>query len=391
MNRLLIIGKFPYPRGAAASMRIKNIAEGFVSHGWSVDVINFGVPSSNEEVLDSDIEHQLLYPLPEGKFWPEQWALFVAPRYLARKLSSLCTDRGYHAAYVYGRVTSVNSPIFNALKRAGVFIINDINEAPEHFYGKGGRWSPNYWNGWFGYHRTALQADLIAGISQEICKYYQSKGMSTYCIPSVENYEAMPEPFPAWKPGVDPEILYVGAMFERDRPDWMLKVLGSLAQQGVLFKLNLVGAYSSRPSALKLLAEVFVEYPILENRVVQYGRVADDTLRRLMSDSAFCFVLRRDHITERCSFPTRLVECLKAGRCVISSTVPDVPDYLTHGDHAILLGQDCLMQDAAVLAEFLNDPTRTQNVAAAGRKQAELVFCAKQHVAQLIKKLPNNN
>jgi glycosyltransferase involved in cell wall biosynthesis len=387
MSRLLIIGKFPYPNGAAASVRIKNLAEGFVSNGWAVDVVNFGVASSDDEVVGPKIEHRLLYPLPKGKCWPEQWALFVAPRLVAQRLSSLCADRDYRAAYVYGRAASINAPLFHALKRADVCIINDINESPEHFYGKGGRWSPNYWNGWLGYHRTALQADLITGISQEICAHYEGKGISAHCIPSVENYEGMPSPFPQWQSDDGPELLYLGAMFERDRPDWMLRILGILAQRGAPFKLNLIGGYSKRPSALKLLAEVMAEYPMLEGRVVQYGRVSDDELQRLMSDSALCFVLRRDHIAERCSFPTRLVECLKAGRCVISSNVPDVPNYLTHGENAILLGQESLERDADVLREFFDDPLRIQKLAEAGREQAEIVFCAKQHTARLIDRI----
>jgi glycosyltransferase involved in cell wall biosynthesis len=386
-KRLLILGKFPFPRGSAASGRIRNIANGFLTNGWDVDVVTFGEHEQFEFESGSRINHQLIHPLPKGRMWPAQWALFIAPSLVARDLPAICKKQKYDAVYVYGRAASIHFPLFRALKQIGLPIVNDINESPEHFYGLGGRLSPNYWNGWFGYHRVACRADLIVGISEEICRYYNQKNVATYCMPSVETFEGKTPEFPRWDRHRGPEILYMGAMFERDRPDWMLRILGILAQQGAPFKLNLIGGYSKRPSALKLLEEVMAEYPMLEGRVVQYGRVSDDELQRLMSDSAFCFVLRRDHIAERCSFPTRLVECLKAGRCVISSNVPDVPNYLTHGENSILLGQESLERDADVLREFFDDSLRTQKLAEAGRNQAENVFCAKQHTARLIERI----
>lgn len=387
MKRLLIIGKFPFPSGSAASGRVQNVANGFLANGWSVDVLTFGEDNQSVAGVDSRINHQLIHPLPKGRVWPGQWALFIAPILVARDLPAVCEAQSYDAVYVYGRAASINLPIFRALKKIGVPIVNDINEAPEHFYGKGGRFSPNYWNGWLGYHRVACQADLIAGISEEICHYYAKKNVATYCMPSVETFDRMAPEFPHWNCADGPEILYMGAMFERDRPDWMLAILGQLAEQGVTFRLHLIGSYASRPSAQQILVDAISSYPALKDRVVEHGRVSDGELENLIASAAICFVLRRDHVAERCSFPTRLVEFLKAGRCVISSNVPDVPHYLTHGGHAILLGQESLERDADVLKEFFNDPIRTQKLAEAGRKQAEIVFCAKQHTARLIERI----
>lgn len=387
MARLLIIGKFPFPVGAAASKRIENISSGFIANGWEVDVVNFGEADSKGESTIAGLDHNPLFPLKKGRIWPGQWALFISPRCLARRLPALCAARNYDAAYVYGRAASINKPIFAALKRAKVFIINDINEAPEHFYGTGGRLSPNYWNGWLGFHRSALRSDLVAGISREICDYYKKKGVSALCIPSIEDFESGPLPFPEWDSEQGPNLLYVGAMFERDRPSWMLSLLGVLAQKGVPFKLNLVGSFLERRDAQKLLQKVVCEYPSLEPRLVKHGRVSDVKLNELTAASSFCFILRRDNIAERCSFPTRLVEYLRAGRCVISSQVPDVPLYLRDKKDAILLPQADLVWDASILEEFFADFKKSRKLAGSGRSQAEVSFCRNEHMRRLIEKI----
>lgn len=54
-------------------------------------------------------------------------------------------------------------------------------------------------------------------------------------------------------------------------------------------------------------------------------RVSEEMLCELMNRCVGGFVLRRDHASERGSFPTRLAELLRAERVVISSYVPGVP------------------------------------------------------------------
>lgn len=388
-GRILIIGKFPYPAGAAASMRVHNLARGFLEAGCEVDVVTFGVASSDNyeglEGLSYEARH-----IPSSGMIGAQWANYIAPLRMALDLKELLSERKYRAAYVYGRALSITGPIVAVLRKHKLFVINDINEVPSHFHGIGGYLNPNYWNGWFGYHWVAKWSNLIAGITTEICSYYErSSQCETYCMPSIEIYDQVPSAFPSEDRTAGPELLYMGAMFERDCPEWMLSVLGRVAERGVPFRLHMIGNYRARRDSEQILGKAYEEYPSLKDRIDDHGRVSEEMLCELMNRCVGGFVLRRDHASERGSFPTRLAELLRAERVVISSYVPDVPRYLNHDKDSILLEQHSIHEDAAVLESYLLNHSKLEALSVAGREQGSRVLNARIHAQNLLNLLPS--
>ncbi|WP_269542307.1 glycosyltransferase family 4 protein [Cerasicoccus fimbriatus] len=370
---LVIIGCFPFPRGEAASVRVCNFAHAVRESGWDVEVMTYGASGSQENYEIDGVRYVSLFPANGGRL-ASQLSYYWVPFLLARKIKRRYLGQKNIAVMIYNGVATVNFPIFLAFKSLGAFVLADINESPSSFTGRGGKLSPNYWNFWFSYHWVARKFDLIAGITHSICDYFTRCGLNSVVYPSIGNFASLCNHHDANDPI---QLLYMGRFFDRDRPDWMFALLGYLKRSGVLFKLHCVGSETGNAYESKCVEEAFTNYPDLRDNVYFYGRVSECELLNIKRKAIAGFVLRRDHESERTSFPTRLVEMLELGIAVITSPVPDVNSYLTHGKDSIILGMKSLDDDAAMLKRFFEYPDKLADLGKAGWQTGKLHFSAR--------------
>lgn len=385
MNRILFLASIPYPEGTAASARIGNLAEAFRSNGWEADVLIFG---RSEHEANEDLAPGIRWCVPNR--WSgslgNQYAYYVAPRILSKELKKLLEIDAYDCVYLYSRVYSVVSPLLRHFQRADIPVIIDVNEAQSHFSGFGGLFSPNYWNSYLGFRFGIPRADFIACISKELQHYYNKLGGRPLLLPAIEFYEKEPR-----KERTQPiTFLYSGSFLERDTPATMLGLLQGLVREGLDLKFYVTGPYRKNPGASKYIQQIEA-CQLLGPRTSLLGLVPAQQYEELRKAADFGFILRRDHQAERASFPTRLVEYIKYGIIPISSPVPDVPDYLEHGDNAVLLQEDSLDQTVQSMRSLCADEERLNKmlskVFAAGKRH----FCAKANVERLIQILEDGS
>ena len=84
------------------------------------------------------------------------------------------------------------------------------------------------------------------------------------------------------------------------------------------------------------------------------------------------------------SFPTRLVEYLKAGRPVFVSDVGDVRTYLRHGVDAFLLDPTSVEAVAGVLESVILSEDRGYTVGHQGRRTGAALFNREEHARRIL-------
>lgn len=377
-KRVLFLASVPYPSGWAASARIRNLVQGFETNGWRADVCIFGRPP--EEAV-SNLQDRISWCFSDsyGGRRGRQYAYYLAPLALAKQVKIDPRYSDYDCVYLYARPYSVVAPLVSAFKSLGVCVIVDVNEAHSHFSGLGGCCSPNYWNSLLGYRYAIPRADIVACISQELSRYYSEKGASTFLLPSVEVYE-----HPVEK-GESKQVtfLYSGSFYERDNPELVLDVIEGLLLRGQQLNFVVTGPYESYAGAKPYLDRIYSTDCLSQNTSLR-GRVPEQEYNELRMAANFGFVLRRNHHAERSSFPTRMVEFIRDGIIPLTTSVPDVPDYLTDGVDSIFLDSSKLDVTLDRLESLLDSKARMEEMRSNAFLAGQQHFCAVQNVAKLI-------
>jgi len=376
--KILFIASVPYPTGWAASARIRNLVAGFEASHWHVDICLFGRPAA-EAIESYGNNISWCFPDVRGGRLGRQYAYYVAPRRLAYQIQTKSVYQTYECVYLYARAYSVVAPLIAAFQGIGVRVIVDVNEAHSHFSGLGGALSPNFWNSYFGYRHAIPRADLIACISEELSNFYRDIGANTFLLPSVEFYDQRPEKNRLGRT----KFLYSGSFYERDYADLMLSIVEGLLQRGVPLDFVITGPYESSPNAEKYLKRIESSDCLRENTRL-LGRVPESEYLEIKRTIDFGFILRRNHHAERASFPTRLVEFIREGIIPVTTSVPDVPNYLSHGLNSVFTesqGIDATVEYLVKVCENSDEMNRLRDNAFDAGK---LHFCAKKNVARLI-------
>jgi phosphatidylinositol alpha-mannosyltransferase len=157
-----------------------------------------------------------------------------------------------------------------------------------------------------------------------------------------------------------PTILYVGRFDPRKGLPELIEACGRLADEGLGFRLILVGDGRLRP-ALTRLAERRIP-----GRVVFEGQVPHASLPQYYATAdVFCSPARGSE-----SFGLVLLEAMAVGVPVVASDIPGYRTVLTHGSEGILVPPRDPAALARALGLLLRDPALRESLGAAGARTA---------------------
>jgi glycosyltransferase involved in cell wall biosynthesis len=338
---IVIAGYFYFPTGMAASNRIKNLALGFINSGATVDIIAYKKTYYEQIELDeiTYFEHlgiKIDFAIDSDKKrtkWEKAFLNSDASKTIVAKLQLLKEEKGIDMIFLYGDSYLLLNPIINFAKKNNIVTAIDIVEYRVKMF------SALYYLSYpmaldilAGNLFLPGKVDLICTITTFLQKKY-SKIKPTYLFPSIENWSNT-EANARIVEGQPFKFLYIGTLIKRDAPDQLYAIVKALKNMKSNFKLLVVGRFEKNPEGIKW-SKIFESQ--FNDNITLLGEISVKQLKDYVNQADGFILSRQDAITERFSFPTRLVEYLKEAKPVFAASVGDIPKYLTHMKEAILI------------------------------------------------------
>jgi glycosyltransferase involved in cell wall biosynthesis len=404
---VVIAGPFWFPRGTAATARIRNLALGLRECHARVHVLAMAPPprmagASRQGVLEFEgITYEHVAPIGaavDGWLDADRTIPRLRRRLLdrlawfgstsgatlaARKRLRRLIDRGEcDLLLIYDSSALRMTPLVRLSRARGVTSILDVVETAEQLCRERSAGPLDVVANWdiaVGLSKTATLFDGLTVITTGLEAFYRERGcLKTLVLPSIESWPAAPPPEPTANRSF--RLTSVGSLLPRDAPELLLEAMRILAQRGVDVTLDLVGHYEATAGGRRL-RELCAQDPAL-GRVV-LGALSDAALQAQLLGSDGLVLTRRQARTEELSFPTRLVEYLRFGRPVFVSAVGDISRYLKEGE-AVFLDPGDARGMAEAIAAVASRPDRGALIGCRGREAGARAFDRKTHAARLL-------
>jgi glycosyltransferase involved in cell wall biosynthesis len=404
--QLVIVTSYALQPGTANASRIACLTLACESQGISVRIIashsRDGAGAVDQNLDPSVATGQVTYVEADQTPWFRQPRGFgivaqawkrIASRWRLATLVWHSLEQQGSLLLIYSSPADVGFPCLIAarLRRRPVFF--EVNEmvpreefAPDHrliayfSHYLGHIWLPRFSNG-------------VIAISTRIQEVYERRGIATLLLPSLfsgidvsASEAAQGEVSPPSRPF---HVMYVGQGKVEDGVPELLLAIGKLRNSGMDVVLDVVGASSSK------IADSFTvigrESRPLPKWVTVFGWVPpSDYVRHLAATD--CFVLPRpSNGTNQANFPTRLPEFLSTGKPVIVGIAGDIPLYLTHGEHALLLQESDADEIASCIGQLVAFPEIARALGKAGGQRGTEVFGYATYTADLTEFLVGNS
>jgi glycosyltransferase involved in cell wall biosynthesis len=405
--KVVLVGPFWFPRGSAASARMRNLALGLRDCGAAVHVLSMAPrPRVPDETADpglahfEGITHESVAPTSAAALgWrdPERtvprlrrrlvdqvrWftGLYASTPFACRRLAELIRRGRCDLAFVYDRSALRLLPLARVCRAHGVPSVLDVTEVSEHL---SRRRSLLYWDFAVGTRVSPRLFDGHTLITTGLAALYRARGCERrLVVPALEAWPEQPPPPPTGR--ADFRLAYVGSLHPRDAPELLFEAMRLLgeASPAAAVGLDVIGQYDGTERGARFRALCAADR-LLKGRVRFLGTLGDDRLRDHLAGADGLVLTRRDARPEALSFPTRLVEHLRGGRPVFVSDVGDVSLYLRDGRDAVLLHPGDPKLVASAIAAIASRPDRGAVIGRSGREAGARAFDRRLHAARLL-------
>jgi glycosyltransferase involved in cell wall biosynthesis len=399
---VVIVGPFWFPRGTAATSRVRNLALGLRDCGASVHVIAMApLPRVNGAARAGIQEHEgITYEpvaplgaaadgwldsdrsIPRLRRRPLDKLLWFASAFAAtlpaRKRLGRRIDQGQcDLVLVYDSSAVRMTPLVRLCRARGVTSVLDVVETPEQLCREKSIGNRDVVTG---LERTATRFDGLTVITSGLEAFYRERGCRTLVLPPLESWPEAPAPGPTGSRVF--RLASVGSLLPRDAPDLLVEAMRLLAHRGVPVTLDLVGQYDGS-ATYRRLRELCAADPALGGAVRFLGALGDAALQAHLAGSDGLVLTRRRARTEEMSFPTRLVEYLRFGRPVFVSEVGDIPRHLEDGE-VVWLDPVDPQRIADAIAAVASRPDRGAAIGRRGREAGARAFDRRTHAARFL-------
>lgn len=317
--KVLYVGSFPFPVGAAASHRVRGVSEALLAAGATITVLSLG----NEDVVGNlptpygDIHYHVVAraKLKSGTFRSVTHNTLSAGSELidyATKVN-LAPDLVIH----YGGLASnfLRWKRWAAHKNAPILI--DLVERYSPRQLPGGLLGPHYWNSELCHELLYAEADGAICISSYLERRMLRKKLPTVRVPPTFDMARM-RPRLESSPG-PLRLVYSGNPGKKDLLSPVLRVVNEANRENLDVNLVLVGDFSTSE---------MVEFSRASWLDVR-GRLEPDLAQEEVRKADFSVLLRSDARYSRAGFATKLIESLALGTPIIGTPVGD------HGLHLV--------------------------------------------------------
>jgi len=342
---IAIVGRFPFPTGAAASNNLRGHCRALQEAGFTVGVFPdqaAGRPSDRR---------------PDGRYFfagSEYWSLCPARPNTRRenlrrrlpwasdpRMDFLFADphRSPRAVITYPTCES-SVPMLRGFGRLcasrGIPLFSFVVEwhAPS---GYEGRWGPfDFLDGEVQRRLLNRRLSGVLCISKYLQNYYSKRRCRSLLLPplldlSEPEWAAVPRP--ADPPGRPLRILFSGS-FARDRQDLIIQAVKRVREEGGALRLEYLGATREAITRLPGVGAALVDS--LGDGICFHGRVPDAEVRLIAGAADFAVLFRPDARWSRACFPSKVPEFLALGVPILCNLTSDLGEYLQDGREALI-------------------------------------------------------
>lgn len=339
-KRIAYVGEFPFPRGAASSIRVLGIGRilsecGYeVSfHGQSLEKENFGEASGRFEKF----EYNNLV-LKDGNILKRLFNRLLAGYRTIKVFESLKPD----IIILAGGYSRYLIPLLAYSRKHKIKIIVDVVEWSEYSHLPGGKHGFVAFDVHFALTRLMKKCDGIIVISSFLEKYFLQLGKKVIRLPILIDKEktlAKPEDNASFDPDYL-NLIYAGIPGQKDLIDRVIYGLDYLVKNGVKVRLHLVGP--SKGSLEPLLGEKSSLLSNLDDALIFHGKVKQENVSLLLRNADFSVLIRPNLRYANAGFPTKFVESLCVGVPVICNLTSDIGMYLKDGENGFVMKDDTM-------------------------------------------------
>jgi len=169
-------------------------------------------------------------------------------------------------------------------------------------------------------------------------------------------------------------LLYSGQLYRRDLPGVMLEAVRGAMRRIPALRFTVLGQSQAWPEGREFCREVKADSQIA-GRITIPGYVSPEEYANYLDEADMFLLLHDDSKESMACFPTRLPEMLSSGKPVIVSGVGDIPDYLEHGKHCLLISRENSAAEVEeTICRLAGDAHLRSSLGATGRKHCLDVF-----------------
>ncbi|MBK9212413.1 MAG: glycosyltransferase family 4 protein [Saprospiraceae bacterium] len=333
---VLIAGNFPYPSGAASSARIYNISKGFEANNckvWIIPYKKFEYPNDNLGGKDfGNVFYIENNSDPSQNLLTKSISWFQYNSLLTNYIHEFILSHKIDLIYFYGESYFLINSILNKIKELRIIkVLHIVEDRFKMVNIKNIIFDPLILDILLGSNYLPRRMDLLCCISFglfEKYKLYKRK----LILSGIEDFSRdLDLDYTISKDIVN--IIYLGALTERDNPDFLLFFLKKMKSNGIPVKLHLIGKYFKEINSNKRALAIETEFPRM---VILHGELNNSQLISFCMNATFFLLPRLDNVAERMAFPTRVLEFIKFKKVIILEKVGDLDTYFKHMENAFL-------------------------------------------------------
>lgn len=393
--RVVIAGWIAYPFGAASGARVRLYAKGLHACGFGVRILSTRqLPERPEDRQpDGTLAFEgIPYETTAGILrrdgaagWRRARRFWAATRAAQTRLAALIRNGEVDAVLAYSRSFLTLHRIVSTCRTTRTPLVADAVEWFEPSRYRLGRFNPHYLDNALGRSHCVRRCSGVIAISAYLERHYRARGMPVLRIPAMGDVApAAPQP-PAPAATRDFNLIYVGSFKPGDGFEETLEAVRLARARHCPVRLTVMGA--ARWPSTRRNPSLQQSIAVLQgqNALQLAGRVTDEDYRQRLQTAHALILARTPGITAEAAFPTRIPEFLSTGRPVITTAVPDVPDYLTDRVHAHVVPLSAPLPGTIAdrILELHRDPAAANAIGAAGAAQAARCFDYRHHTRRL--------
>jgi glycosyltransferase involved in cell wall biosynthesis len=393
--RILIVGEFEYPFGSAAASHMRLFAKGLRLAGADVRVLSQSrIPwRESDKQPDGTLAYEHTpYETSAGDSGAAKSTLLKrATRHIRsihasqRRTRELILSREINAVLVDTQSFAAAQPLVSLCRQHHIPVIIYVVEwfVPSLF--RGGIVNPLYWDNLLLRLWTARQCAGVLAISGFVERQYSRWGMPVLRVPTVFDFDAWTGGEQAVFQGETKEfnLTYAGNFKPTDGTLDMLEAIRIARRSGCPVRLTVVGSDGSIGVAREIY-EHSQQDNLLRGNIQFLGRIPEEEYMPRLSRSDALILVRSPGVMSEGAFPNRLPEYLATERPVITTAVPDVPEYLTDAIHAHVVPPQRPDLVAERIIYLWKDSSGRRLLGRAGRRRAQECFDYQTHTRRIL-------
>ena len=264
--RVVLVGPFWFPRGSAASARMRNLALGLRDCGASVHVLSMAPPprlsgeATDRGLADFEgVTYENVAPTSAAVLgWRDlertvphlrrrlldqvRWfaGLYASTPFACRRLAELIRRGQCDLVFVYDRSALRLLPLSQVCRSHGVPAVLDVTEVSDHLKS---RRSPLYWDFTVGTRASPRLFDGHTLITTGLARLYGARGCERMLVvPALETW-APEQASPPLTGRADFRLVYVGSLQPRDAPEVLFEAMRRLGEASPAVTLDVIGQY----------------------------------------------------------------------------------------------------------------------------------------------------